>query len=439
MSVEELQNLVSFVWQEGALAKDRASSILSGYLQAITEQTVSSKFIIKNFQEKTEQLGAKWLWSDAISNFQPRLPYSTEMNEQLILLTCVTAAFRVLRMPSLHHEQNEQVTLQPGVTGSGTVTGEDTASIRSYQNQPPHHFLLPPVTLGLTLACVGLFYKPGGVAVSSVCLSPYCIVEKHEYARLLLPVLFHADSSHLLGNLASMIPDCAERERSVGSEIMAVQLLTLTTLSHGLYVLWAVIERHAFKRTSNYYFVGAVGLSSLALAVQVVQGVDCSHCELEDLSPGTASMQEKAGLYFGFPRRFAWAAQLLIAHVFSGQGVSLNGHLCGAAAGLLYAYFIQPGLRAGFSLLQGVTEQTNNRIIDDGGHIIVRVVRRNRLPSSKRWPHVRVWLLEMGIQVGVLATVAGLCNMYTRHQSAHNKSTASSINIGQLIPVAGSC
>ena len=49
--------------------------------------------------------------------------------------------------------------------------------------RPQPSLLLPPTTMYLTLACVGIFFKPGGVLLNEVCLSPYCVVQKKEWAR----------------------------------------------------------------------------------------------------------------------------------------------------------------------------------------------------------------------------------------------------------------
>ncbi len=63
-------------------------------------------------------------------------------------------------------------------------------------------------------------------------------------------------------------PDVAVLLRRV-APLARAQVVALTAASHGTYVLWAWGQRQAFDARREYYSVGALGLSSLAFALQV--------------------------------------------------------------------------------------------------------------------------------------------------------------------------
>jgi rhomboid domain-containing protein 1 len=44
-------------------------------------------------------------------------------------------------------------------------------------------FTLPPVTAAACLAQLLVFFKPGGVLLRDVSLSPYCVIDKRQYYR----------------------------------------------------------------------------------------------------------------------------------------------------------------------------------------------------------------------------------------------------------------
>ena len=86
--------------------------------------------------------------------------------------------------------------------------------------------------------------------------------------RLFYASVVHNDSDHLLSNLALAIPACLHREAQLGSSLLlVVELVTLTALSHGLFVAWAVIQKQS-DDPDLYIRSGGVGLSAVALAIQ---------------------------------------------------------------------------------------------------------------------------------------------------------------------------
>eukprot|EP00882_Tetradesmus_deserticola_P017382 GHRQ01018620.1.p1 GENE.GHRQ01018620.1~~GHRQ01018620.1.p1 ORF type:complete len:223 (+),score=102.78 GHRQ01018620.1:1019-1687(+) len=96
-------------------------------------------------------------------------------------------------------------------------------------------FALPPVTAAACLAQLLVFFKPGGVLLRDVSLSPYCVVDKRQYYRLWTAAMVHVDATHLITNLTAVLPDCVMLEQQCGSVALAADLLLLTTASHTLY------------------------------------------------------------------------------------------------------------------------------------------------------------------------------------------------------------
>ena len=69
-----------------------------------------------------------------------------------------------------------------------TPTHSTTSSSRNSSSSSSSHEghvvpLLPPVSLALVLANLIIFFKPGGVLLRNVSLSPYCVVDRKEYRR----------------------------------------------------------------------------------------------------------------------------------------------------------------------------------------------------------------------------------------------------------------
>ncbi|GIL77110.1 hypothetical protein Vretimale_3209 [Volvox reticuliferus] len=196
---------------------------------------------------------------------------------------------------------------------------------------------LPPVTLALVAASVWRYFNPA--LLREVCLSPYCIVDRQETSRLWTACLTHLNAPHLMSNLASLLPDAAALERQEGSGHFAVDVALLSTLSSGLFVGWALFEKEVLHRTTTYYAVGAVGLSSLAFALQVVAD--------ETLAGG-----ERRCLGLPVPSRFSWVLSLGFTHLVSAPDTSFAGHMCGVLAGIAHVYLLRPALR---SLLRAIS------------------------------------------------------------------------------------
>ncbi|KAJ9516384.1 hypothetical protein QJQ45_011059 [Haematococcus lacustris] len=271
----------------------RATSTVSGWWDSITSPPLAKKT-----QDRLERTRADWMWHSSNSlGYTQRVPLPVESSERLLLPALSLA--KVVRDQVLQHG------------------GEELALHR-------------PVTLALVALNLAAFAAPGGLPLREVCLSPYCVLEKQQWQRLLLPCVVHTDATHLVSNLAGALPDCLDLEASSGSELFALELLLLTASSHGLYVAWAWGQRRWLKASKAYYSVGAVGMSALAFALEVVAG---ERRDSQVLLLGVLPV----------PSRFMWAAQLALVHLLLPEA-SFPCHMSGVGAGLAYVYLISPVL-----------------------------------------------------------------------------------------------
>lgn len=76
----------------------------------------------------------------------------------------------------------------------------------------------------------------------NVSLSPYCVIDRKEYYRIVTAAFVHVDATHLITNLTAALPDCLYLEDQEGSKALLGDLMLLTLLSHSLYG-----ERHAWN------------------------------------------------------------------------------------------------------------------------------------------------------------------------------------------------
>jgi membrane associated rhomboid family serine protease len=148
-------------------------------------------------------------------------------------------------------------------------TLSDTARAAGVDGHADAWLALPPVTAALCFAQLLVFFRPGGVRLADVSLSPYCVVERRELSRLVTAALVHVDAPHLIANLSAALPDCVALEVAYGSTPLAADLLLLTLGAHGLYVAAAWAQARLFVRRSQYYSLVVVGFSGAAFALKV--------------------------------------------------------------------------------------------------------------------------------------------------------------------------
>ncbi|KAF6251854.1 hypothetical protein COO60DRAFT_580622 [Scenedesmus sp. NREL 46B-D3] len=190
-------------------------------------------------------------------------------------------------------------------------------------------FALPPVTAAACLAQLLVFFKPGGVLLRDVSLSPYCVIDKRQYYRLWSAAVVHVDATHLITNLTAVLPDCVMLEQQCGSAALAADLLLLTTTSHALYVAFALLQKSVFVRRYNYYSLVTVGFSGVVFGLKVWAGC------------------KRGGVVYVWgvpvPSRFSWVPALALTHLCVPEA-SFPAHIAGVAAGLLRAYCLEPVL-----------------------------------------------------------------------------------------------
>eukprot|EP00878_Enallax_costatus_P021654 GHUV01022941.1.p1 GENE.GHUV01022941.1~~GHUV01022941.1.p1 ORF type:complete len:364 (+),score=118.20 GHUV01022941.1:297-1388(+) len=191
------------------------------------------------------------------------------------------------------------------------------------------HVTLPPITAATCLLQLVVFFKPGGVLLSEVSLSPYCVVDKKQYYRLITAAFVHVDATHLITNLTAAVPDCIELEQQCGSAALAADLAVITLTSHALYVGFAWLQKIMFYKRYNYYSLVTVGFSGVLFGLKVWAGF------------------KRGGAVYIWgvpvPSRFSWVPTLALTHLCAPEA-SFPAHIAGVAAGILRAYCWEPVL-----------------------------------------------------------------------------------------------
>lgn len=105
---------------------------------------------------------------------------------------------------------------------------------------------------------------------------------KRQHPRCMRLIHQHPPKEHTSGGASlcktQHAPVCAcmrfahGLQSSSGPVAAAAEVVGLTAAAHGIYVVWAWGQKAAFKRRQEYYSIGALGLSSLAFALQVGRG-----------------------------------------------------------------------------------------------------------------------------------------------------------------------
>ncbi|KAF5828324.1 hypothetical protein DUNSADRAFT_17780 [Dunaliella salina] len=131
-------------------------------------------------QEELFQAHAEWLWG-------PHGPREEKPTLNLLKYLCLMLA-------------------SPGQLQSFLARVEEHGSL-----------LRKPVTLALVVTQAFSFQVQGILPLRELYLSPYCVLDKAQWTRLLTPAFIHKDAPHLLDNLKTSLPDCLELEASGGS------------------------------------------------------------------------------------------------------------------------------------------------------------------------------------------------------------------------------
>lgn len=186
----------------------------------------------------------------------------------------------------------------------------------------------PPVTAALIVANVFLFLRPGRLddvlpTISEVCLNPHLVLKNWDVKRLFLSAFYHADETHLVYNMLSLLWKGVQLEGSMGSFKFAEMVAVLLGLSHGLVVGIAKGLSVFGDYPDALHNHCAIGFSAVLFALKVV------------LNWNSPSFTNVYGVLV--PSRYAAWAELVLIQMFV-PGTSFLGHLCGILAGLLYVH-----------------------------------------------------------------------------------------------------
>jgi membrane associated rhomboid family serine protease len=176
-----------------------------------------------------------------------------------------------------------------------------------------------------------------------------------QWTRLIASAFTHADLSHLVYNLSSLLFKGTLLEKRIGSLPFLALFAELLLLSHGLFcgaafVLGRWLPSQAWSRPlipftrfitrdigwPMYAHTCAVGCSAVLFALKVVVQAE------DQRGQAVVAWGPFAGLRV--PARHASWVELILASAVNPRA-SFSGHLCGILAGLLHVKVLGPALR----------------------------------------------------------------------------------------------
>eukprot|EP00245_Coleochaete_scutata_P000706 TRINITY_DN1081_c0_g1_i1.p1 TRINITY_DN1081_c0_g1~~TRINITY_DN1081_c0_g1_i1.p1 ORF type:complete len:326 (+),score=39.40 TRINITY_DN1081_c0_g1_i1:244-1221(+) len=180
----------------------------------------------------------------------------------------------------------------------------------------------PPVTLGLIAANLAIYFRPFDLdvllpATERVCLWPRLILRDKDLVRLMMSAWYHADDTHIVYNMISLLWKGAQIEATQGSERFGVMVGALLILSNTIHVGLAWMLGGSFLDECS------IGFSAILFAMKTVLSWNSSSSDL----------------IYGIPiptRYAAWAELILIQLVV--PQASFLGHLSGILAGLAFLH-----------------------------------------------------------------------------------------------------
>ncbi|MCO5573419.1 hypothetical protein L7F22_027190 [Adiantum nelumboides] len=196
----------------------------------------------------------------------------------------------------------------------------------------------PPVTAAVIVANVLLFLRPGRLddilpSISEVCLNPHLVFKNWDVKRIFLSAFYHADETHLVYNMLSLLWKGVQLEGSMGSAKFAEMVAVLLGLSHSLVVVVAKGLNVLGEYPDVLHNHCAIGFSAVLFALKVV------------LNRNSPTFTNVYGVLV--PSRYAAWAELVLIQMFV-PGTSFLGHLCGILAGLLYVHYSRWLTASGF-------------------------------------------------------------------------------------------
>lgn len=121
------------------------------------------------------------------------------------------------------------------------------------------HF--PYMTVALASLVVYLYIKANGFKHEDVWISPMTIFRDDEYHRLLTGVLYHADDTHLVYNLASFVTKCALLEQRFKPWYVLYMVIIFTVLSSLFCTFLRILSACINKNRKKGLVQGCIGIS----------------------------------------------------------------------------------------------------------------------------------------------------------------------------------
>lgn len=197
-------------------------------------------------------------------------------------------------------------------------------------------------------AVLGLVHlNSDGYSAFTTAFSPYRILERHEYHRIITGLAIHPTTAGFLSSLADMYEAAAHLEACWGWKGMVASVLGSSILGSSIYVLGTKIASiHAPSSTlATEYYGFSSGLAIVSMALQVLSGYN-----MDVLQSGSGQQ---------WVNRYQWGWRMLVSCSVASTSVlapTRYAHIAGISSGLIITwiigYIVQPswGRRAGLSL-----------------------------------------------------------------------------------------
>eukprot|EP00873_Tetraselmis_striata_P038257 jgi/Tetstr1/458521/TSEL_044926.t1 len=224
---------------------------------------------------------------------------------------------------ALHRDGRLKETMMPDSLGE--LTALDATQMVAFSqvvlSEWAAHGSVPPGVAGLAAALCGVFLKPGGVPFTAVCLSPYLVIRRGEYHRLLTSVVVHRNWSHLTGNLGALVGEGCWLERHDGTLPFLLETAAAAVTSGALTVgVSYLLAKYDPSHRDTYHYAGGIGFSCVAVALTTIGGFR------------RGGRTRILGI-LDVPSEISCWCQILSSQLLA-PGSSFLGHMCGLASGL---------------------------------------------------------------------------------------------------------
>jgi membrane associated rhomboid family serine protease len=144
--------------------------------------------------------------------------------------------------------------------------------------------------------------------------------------RLISSGFLHADETHLVYNMVSLLSKGLTLEPIFGSRKYFIICMSLLAGSHAIYVFFAYIQ--ARFGSTDLFYSNAIGISALLFALKVL----ASSREIVRNAPAYSNF-----MGMRLPSSYVAWAELVLISIITPQA-SFTGHLCGIVSGLIFLF-----------------------------------------------------------------------------------------------------